>query len=97
MAMPVWLKEKLYLKSVLRKELEDLGAEKNASNLTLLFTEHHQSHAASAYFPSPFSEAAVLCMDGVGEWATTSVWHGQGSDLKPRRTYVCRYNPFKSH
>jgi len=83
MAMPVWLKEKLYLKSVLRKELEALGAEKNASNMNLLFTDHHHSHAASAYFPSPYSDAAVLCMDGVGEWATTSVWHGKGADLKP--------------
>jgi len=83
MAMPVWLKEKLYLKSVLRKELETLGAKKNANSLKLMFTDHHQSHAASAYFPSPYSEAAVLCMDGVGEWATTSVWHGKGGDLKP--------------
>ena len=82
-AMPVWLKEKLYLKSVLRKEFEKLGAEKNAPNLKFLFTDHHHSHAASAYFPSPYAEAAVLCMDGVGEWATTSVWHGKGSDLKP--------------
>ena len=82
-AMPVWLKEKLYLKSVLRKEFEKLGAEKNAPNLKFLFTDHHHSHAASAYFPSPYTEAAVLCMDGVGEWATTSVWHGKGSDLKP--------------
>ena len=81
--MPVWLKEKLYLKSVLRKEFEKLGAEKNAPNLKFLFTDHHHSHAASAYFPSPYTEAAVLCMDGVGEWATTSVWHGKGSDLKP--------------
>ena len=80
MAMPLWLKEKLYLKAVLRKEFEKLGAD---PKLKLLFTDHHQSHAASAYYPSPFTEAAVLCMDGVGEWATTSVWHGHGSDLKP--------------
>ena len=83
MAMPVWLKEKLYLKSVLRNEFERLGADKNDPNLKFLFTDHHHSHAASAYFPSPFSDAAVLCMDGVGEWATTSVWHGKGGDLKP--------------
>ena len=82
-AMPVWLKEKLYLKSVLRKEFEKLGAEKNSDNLKFLFTDHHHSHAASAYFPSPYSEAAVLCMDGVGEWATTSVWKGKGSLLQP--------------
>ena len=81
MAMPVWLKEKLYLKSVLRKEFELLGA--NTKNLQFLFTDHHHSHAASAYFASPYDEAAVLCMDGVGEWATTSVWHGKGADLKP--------------
>ena len=81
MAMPVWLKEKLYLKSVLRKEFELLGAD--TRDMKFLFTDHHHSHAASAYFPSPYEEAAVLCMDGVGEWATTSVWHGKGADLKP--------------
>lgn len=81
MAMPVWLKEKLYLKSVLRKELDALGVDRN--NLNLLFTDHHQSHAASAYYPSPFSKSAVLCMDGVGEWATTSVWYGEEAELKP--------------
>ena len=83
MAMPVWLKEKLYLKSVLRKELKALGVKNKTSGPQLLFTEHHQSHAASAYYPSPYADAAVLCMDGVGEWATTSVWHGQGSKLTP--------------
>ena len=83
MAMPVWLKEKLYLKSVLRKELEALGAEDKAKDVKLLFTDHHQSHAASAFYPSPFTDAAVLCMDGVGEWATTSVWHSKDGDLKP--------------
>jgi len=73
-AMPVWLKEKLYLKSLLRRELSLLENHKKRELPPLLFTHHHQSHAASAYFPSPFDEAAVLCMDGVGEWATTSVW-----------------------
>lgn len=61
-----------------------MGSDKDDANLKFLFTDHHHSHAASAYFPSPYNEAAVLCMDGVGEWATTSVWHGKGSDLKPK-------------
>ena len=82
-AMPVWLKEKLYLKSVLRKELAQLGDCKPAQLPTLLFAEHHQSHAASAFYFSPFERAAVLCLDGVGEWATTSTWLGDGSDLEP--------------
>lgn len=83
MAMPVWLKEKLLLKSVLKKELRALYDDKEAPLPQLLFTEHHQSHAASAFFPSPFEKAAVLCLDGVGEWATTSVWQGEGADLTP--------------
>ncbi|MGB0721993.1 MAG: carbamoyltransferase [Gammaproteobacteria bacterium] len=82
-AMPVWLKEKLYLKTTLRRELARMGDMKQAELPQLLFAEHHQSHAASAFFPSPFEEAAVLCLDGVGEWATTSVWHGKGSTLEP--------------
>ena len=82
-AMPVWLKEKLYLKDLLRKELCKLGGCSKKELPRLLFAEHHQSHAASAFFFSPFREAAVLCMDGVGEWATTSVWLGKDSDLKP--------------
>ena len=83
-AMPVWLKEKLFLKELLKKELAGLGGCKVADLPSLLFTEHHQSHAASAFFPSPFERAAVLCMDGVGEWATTSVWLGEGSRLTPQ-------------
>jgi carbamoyltransferase len=83
-AMPVWLKEKLYLKTVLKKELAALG-ECNVKLLPpLLFTEHHQAHAASAFFPSPFQKAAVMCLDGVGEWATTSVWLGDGNQLTPQ-------------
>ncbi|MDJ0957366.1 MAG: carbamoyltransferase [Arenicellales bacterium] len=81
MAMPVWLKEKLYLKSLLRKNLSHLGQLKVKELPPLLFTEHHQSHAASAFFPSPFERAAIICMDGVGEWATTSVWLGQDNEL----------------
>jgi carbamoyltransferase len=82
-AMPVWLKEKLYLKATLKKELAALGGVKERELPPLLFAEHHQSHAASAFYPSPFAEAAVLCLDGVGEWATTSVWQGQDHVLTP--------------
>ncbi|MBI5136242.1 MAG: carbamoyltransferase [Nitrospirae bacterium] len=82
-AMPVWLKEKLYLKSELRRELAALGGVPRGALPPLMFTEHHQAHAASAFFPSPFQEAAVLCLDGVGEWATTSVWRGSGNRLEP--------------
>lgn len=82
-AMPIWLKEKLYLKSVLRKELGQLGALKKNKLPKLMFALHHQSHAASAFYPSPFEQAAVLCMDGVGEWATTTVWKGKGNKLEP--------------
>jgi len=80
-AMPVWLKEKLFLKSTLRKELGKLGGIKEKDLPPLLFTEHHESHAASAFFPSPFKKAAVVCLDGVGEWATSSVWIGNENKL----------------
>ncbi len=83
-AMPIWLKEKLYLKTLLKKEFSKLSGVKTKDLPPLLFAEHHQSHAASAFFPSPFEEAAVLCMDGVGEWATTSVWWGDGNRLEPK-------------
>ncbi|AVH65373.1 carbamoyltransferase family protein [Nostoc sp. 'Peltigera membranacea cyanobiont' N6] len=83
-AMPVWLKEKLYLKTLLKKELATLGDCKKTQLPQLLFTEHHQAHAASAFFPSPFERAAVLCLDGVGEWATTSVWLGEDHQLTPQ-------------
>jgi carbamoyltransferase len=81
-AMPVWLKEKLFLKSELRRELRKLAGA-GTSLPPLLFSEHHRSHAASAFYPSPFESAAVLCLDGVGEWATTSAWIGEGSRLRP--------------
>lgn len=83
-AMPVWLKDKLYLKQTLRRELAELGGIKPAEVPPLRFTEHHQSHAASAFFPSPFERAAVLCLDGVGEWATSSVWLGEGNRVTPK-------------
>ena len=84
LAMPAWLKEKLYLKAVLKKELAALGECKKSQLPPLLFTEHHQSHAASAFFPSPFERAAVLCLDAVGEWATASCWLGEGNQLTPQ-------------
>ena len=84
-AMPIWLKEKLYLKTMLKRELAEMANCKTSKlKPSLLFTEHHQSHAASAFFPSPFQKAAVLCLDGVGEWATTSVWLGDGNQLTPQ-------------
>jgi carbamoyltransferase len=81
MALPLWVREKLFQKSLLQAQLAQLGF----SRPRLLFAEHHQSHAASAFFPSPFPEAVVLTMDGVGEWATTSVSIGRGSTLETRR------------
>jgi carbamoyltransferase len=81
-AMPVWIKDKLFQKSILIKELNDiLGAGVDWEG-RLLFSEHHLSHAASAFYPSPFESAAVLTLDGVGEWTTTSVALGKGKDLK---------------
>jgi carbamoyltransferase len=82
-AMPVWLKEKLLLKSVLQDELVSLDGVKKSGLPAILFGEHHESHAASAFYPSPFKSAVVLCMDGVGEWATTSAWLGEGNSLTP--------------
>jgi len=82
MSMPVWLKEKLFLKTIISRELTSFVEEKNKLP-SLLFNEHHRSHAASAFYPSPFQKAAVLCLDGVGEWATSSVWRGEGNKLTP--------------
>jgi carbamoyltransferase len=81
MAMPLWVREKLFQKSLLRDELKQFSADFDWDN-RLLFTEHHQSHAASAFYPSPFEDALVLTMDGVGEWATTSVARGHGNHLE---------------
>jgi carbamoyltransferase len=80
MAIPLWLKEKLFQKSLLRKNLRALDEEVISDKL--LFTEHHLSHAASAFYPSPFEKAVVLTMDGVGEWATTSAAMGEGNRLE---------------
>jgi carbamoyltransferase len=82
-AMPVWLKEKLLQKKVLQRYLAELGGIKEKALPPILFSEHHEAHAASAFYPSPFEEAAVLCLDGVGEWATTSAWLGKGRELVP--------------
>ena len=78
-AMPLWIKERLFMKS----EIASLVKE-NFGNLPeqIFFYKHHRSHAASAFFPSPFEQAAVLCLDGVGEWATTTAWQGSGNSLK---------------
>jgi carbamoyltransferase len=80
MAIPLWLKEKLFQKSLLRKKLKEFDEEFDGARL--LFTEHHLSHAASAFYPSPFDKAVVLTMDGVGEWATTSAALGEGNRLE---------------
>src|SRR6202035_1818663 len=80
-ALPVWVKEKLFQKSLLTKALDRCGGDGPWSE-RLLFTEHHLSHAASAFFPSPFEEAVTLTMDGVGEWASTSVGIGRGNRLE---------------
>lgn len=94
-SMPIWLKEKLFLKSTIEKEFKDLFTESNqklsnreikelSKNIQdkILFSEHHQSHAASAFYPSPFEKAAILTVDGVGEWATTSIAVGDGNKIK---------------
>ena len=87
-AMEVWTKEKLFLKKILTKELENIDQnsfQNDSAKLKnkILFSEHHLSHAASAFYPSPFKKAAILCMDGVGEWATTSAWVGIDNEITP--------------
>ena len=84
MAIPLWLREKLFLKDLLLKELAKMSSN-GKWNKELLFSEHHLSHAASAFFPSPFDEAIVLTMDGVGEWATTSAAIGKGNSLEVQK------------
>ncbi|HEY3278344.1 MAG TPA: carbamoyltransferase [Syntrophorhabdaceae bacterium] len=80
-AIPVWIKEKLMLKKLILDELRQIGPF-DKKKMTLLFPEHHLSHGASAFYPSPFDESAILTIDGVGEWATTSICHGQGEKIK---------------
>ncbi len=84
LALPIWLREKLFLKSLLEKELRAIDGGQDWS-AKLLFGEHHLSHAASAFFPSPFESAAVLTLDGVGEWATSSLAIGTGNQLEVQR------------
>ena len=79
-SVPIWVKEKLFLKKMIRKELNKIE-EQGKQKLNLLFPEHHLSHAASAFYPSPYQEAAILTIDGVGEWATASISHGDGKDI----------------
>jgi carbamoyltransferase len=83
-AMPIWIKDKLFQKATLEKTLKSYAASGKIEG-KLLFAEHHQSHAASAFFPSPFETAAILTLDGVGEWTTTSVSVGRGNTLEMKR------------
>ena len=80
MAIPLWLKEKLFQKNLLKGELKQFA--ESFDTTRLLFCEHHLSHAASAFYPSPYEDAVVLTMDGVGEWATTSAAMGSGKNLE---------------
>ncbi len=79
-AMPVWIKEKMFLRELIYDGLKEIQ-KYDKSKLKLLFPEHHLSHAASAFYPSPFSEAAILTIDGVGEWATASICHGKDNKI----------------
>ncbi|MFC1571745.1 carbamoyltransferase [Candidatus Margulisiibacteriota bacterium] len=83
-SMSLWCRKKLYFKKLLKNELCSLTGCLQSELPTFLFTEHHHSHAASAFYPSPFERAAVICLDAVGEWATTSVWLGEGNKLIPQ-------------
>lgn len=83
-AVPVWLREKLFQKKLLQRELKQLGSDINWED-KLMFSEHHLSHAASAFYASPYEDAVVLTMDGVGEWATTSIAYGSGNQLEVQK------------
>lgn len=80
-AMPVWLREKMFLKQLIYNKLKEVGAY-DKKKIKLLFSEHHLSHAAGAFYPSPFEESAILTIDGVGEWSTASIGVGKGGDIK---------------
>ncbi len=84
-AAPVWVKEKMFMRKMIWDELEQLDPRVKNKKPQLLFPEHHLSHAASAFYPSPFKEAAILTVDGVGEWATTTIGEGRGSQIKMLR------------
>lgn len=79
-SMPLWIREKLFLEKDITRKLESM---KVGAVPPITYSEHHLSHAAGAFYPSPFEEAAILCVDGVGEWATTSAWTGKGRDIQP--------------
>ena len=79
-AIPVWIKEKMFLKRLINEELEKIGYD-TKKPVKLLFPEHHLSHAASAFYPSPYEKAAILTIDGVGEWATASICSGEGNKI----------------
>ncbi|MDF2433892.1 MAG: carbamoyltransferase, partial [Mucilaginibacter sp.] len=76
-AIPVWINEKLFIKRLIRKQIRQFGN----TEIPILFPEHHLSHAASAYYPSPYNDAAILTIDGVGEWATTTISHGKANQI----------------
>ena len=78
-SIPVWIKEKLFMTGTIKKELAKFG---NIENIKFLYSEHHLSHAASAFYPSPFEDAAILTIDGVGERATSIIAHGKGNSIK---------------
>lgn len=80
-AIPVWIKQKIFLKNIIFNSLKEIDPEFKDPN-KIFFSEHHLSHAASAFYPSPFDEAVVLCLDAVGEWNTTSVFYGKNNSLK---------------
>ncbi|MEL7533049.1 MAG: carbamoyltransferase C-terminal domain-containing protein, partial [Bacteroidota bacterium] len=81
-AIPVWLREKLFLKQEIKKAIRAIAEQPKLNLPPLLFPEHHLSHAASAFYASPFQEAAILTIDGVGEWATATISHGKGKDIR---------------
>jgi carbamoyltransferase len=81
LSMPVWIKEKLFMRGNIWKAMEEINGGKILKRPTLLFPEHHLSHAGSAFYPSPFQKSAILTVDGVGEWATTTISLGEGKDI----------------
>jgi carbamoyltransferase len=81
-AVPVWLREKLFHKREIRNGLKEISDSKEAKKIPIRFPDHHLSHAASAFYPSPFEEAAILTIDGVGEWSTASIGKGSGKDIE---------------
>ena len=84
-AMPIWIKEKLFQKNLLLSKLQNHDKEYNKKKENLFFSDHHLSHAASAFFPSPFNEAVIITADGVGEWATTTIAVGRGNELEIKK------------